>query len=296
MRKPTPRSEKNLNDLYESSDSPVMPTRYAHKSSKLIRSIEKTFYPIIGLVAALFIFAVLDMTDVVSRYNLLPDRVYDMIIAFASAILLIVVVYLLYGLIKSRRKLHHWADVFERNSIRAGIAITMSTTSRRDVLRALYETIEGIGGPLKNYLFSSPEQYKNLIDVKVDEGPVFDILIDKDHLTSQLLNNQVSSIAVSSETTTESVPDKKEEYSKVTSDLIESTKEYGAIIVKIINGRVSKEIVRSFQESISKYTSLTKNKVGLALIIGKSIEAEADPLSKARIKGMDYLVLIEKND
>jgi hypothetical protein len=135
-----------------------------------------------------------------------------------------------------------------------------------------------------------------LIDVKVDEGPVFDILIDKDHLTSQLLNNQVSSIAVSSETTTESVPDKKEEYSKVTSDLIESTKEYGAIIVKIINGRVSKEIVRSFQESISKYTSLTKNKVGLALIIGKSIEAEADPLSKARIKGMDYLVLIEKND
>ena len=227
---------------------------------------------------------------------LLPDRVYDMIIAFASAILLIVVVYLLYGLIKSRRKLHHWADVFERNSIRAGIAITMSTTSRRDVLRALYETIEGIGGPLKNYLFSSPEQYKNLINVKVDEGPVFDILIDKDHLTSQLPNNQVSSIAVSSKTTTESVPDKKEEYSKVTSDLIESTKEYGAIIVKIIDGRVSKEIVRSFQDSISKYTSLTKNKVGLALIIGKSIEAEADPLSKARIKGMDYLILIEKNE
>jgi hypothetical protein len=39
---------------------------------------------------------------------------------------------------------------------------------------------------------------------------------------------------------------------------------------------------------------LTRNKVALALIIGDGIEAEADSLSKLRIKGIDYFILIEK--
>ncbi|MFZ1875669.1 MAG: FeoB-associated Cys-rich membrane protein, partial [Nitrososphaeraceae archaeon] len=161
MKKGSGSRESDI-DMLDSTDSPIMPTRYAHGSSKLIRSIEKTFYPIIGLIAALFLFAILDITDVISKYNILPDRTYDIIITFVAAILLAVVVYLLYSLIKSRKKLHHWADIFERNSIKAGLTISMSTTSKEHVLGALSETIEGIGEPLRDYLSSSPNSYKNL--------------------------------------------------------------------------------------------------------------------------------------
>lgn len=45
MRKGTTQSRKSGFDMYNSIDSPIMPTGYAYKSSKLIRSIEKTFYP-----------------------------------------------------------------------------------------------------------------------------------------------------------------------------------------------------------------------------------------------------------
>lgn len=287
------RSRESDIDMLDSTDSPIMPTRYAHGSSKLIRSIEKTFYPIIGLIAALFLFAILDITDFVSKYNILPDRTYDIIITFVAAILLAMVVYLLYSLIKSRKKLHHWADIFERNSIKAGITISMSTISKEHVLGALSETIEGIGEPLREYLSSSPNSYKNLIDVQIDKDTVFDILIDKDHLINRTPSNQVSSITLSSKTTSTSIPD-NEQTSKEISDLIESTRRYGAIAARVISGRINKETVKSFQAALRKYISSTRNKVALALIIGEGIDEEADNLSKLRIKGIDYFILIEK--
>jgi hypothetical protein len=293
MRKRKGKIENNLNEMNNGFDSPMMPTRYAHGSSKLIRSIEKTFYPIIGLVAALITLAILDITDVVSNHNILPDKTYDLIIIFAAATLLIVVFYLLYGLIKSRKILHHWSDIFERNSIKAGLSIAISTRSKVDVLRAISETIEGIGEPLNEYLSSNPERYRNLIDVPIDKETVFDILIDKDQLTRQSPPNQVSDIALSSKMISSSIPDNKEA-TKDISDLVECTKEYGTIVAKIIDGRISEEIVKSFQEAILKYISLTRNKVGLALIIGEDMDAEADNLSKLRIKGIDYFILIER--
>ena len=125
--------------------------------------------------------------------------------------MLAVVVYLLYSLINSRKKLHHWADIFERNSIKAGITISMSTTSKEHALRALSETIEGIGEPLREYLSSSPDRYKNLIDIQVDKDTVFDILIDKDHLTNRTPSNEFSSITLSSKTTSASIPERNKQ-------------------------------------------------------------------------------------
>ncbi|MGA9317232.1 MAG: FeoB-associated Cys-rich membrane protein, partial [Nitrososphaeraceae archaeon] len=288
MKKGSGSRESDI-DMLDSTDSPIMPTRYAHGSSKLIRSIEKTFYPIIGLIAALFLFAILDITDVISKYNILPDRTYDIIITFVAAILLAVVVYLLYSLIKSRKKLHHWADIFERNSIKAGLTISMSTTSKEHVLGALSETIEGIGEPLRDYLSSSPNSYKNLIDVQIDKDTVFDILIDKDHLINRTPSNQVSSITLSSKTTSTSIPD-NEQTSKEISDLKESTRRYGAITARVTSGRINEETVKSFQAALQKYISSSRNKVALALIIGEGIDEEADNLSKLRIKGIDYFI------
>jgi len=287
------RSRRSNFDVSDSADSPIMPTRYAHESSKMIRSIEKTFYPIIGLIAALIVLAILDISDVVSKYNLLPDKTYDMIITFVATILLVVVAYLLYSLIKSRKTLHLWADVFERNSIKAGITISMSTRSKEHVLRALSETIEGIGEPLREYLSFSPESYKNLIDVQVDKDTVFDILIDKDHLTNRIPLKELSNIALPSKSSSSSVPERQQPIKEI-SDLIESTMGYGAIAAKVINGRISRETVKSFQEALQRYISSTRNKIALALIVGESIDEEADNLSKLRIKGIDYFILIEK--
>lgn len=295
MGKGTFGSRKSNFDMLDSTDSPIIPTRYAYTSSKLIRSIEKSFYPIIGLIAALLVLTVLDMIDILSEYNILPDRAHDLIITIAASILLIAIVYLLYGIIKSRKMLHHWADIFERNSIKAGITISLSDVSNENILRALSETIEGIGGPLREYLSSNPESYKNLVDVQVGKDTVFDILIDKDHLANRTVPNQLSSIAIPSKTTAAIIPG--EEQSNRNNDIIdlpESAKEYGAIIAKVVSGRISKEMVMSFQEDLRKYVSLTKNKVGLALIIGNSIDEEADNLSKLRMKKVDYLILIEK--
>jgi hypothetical protein len=296
MRKGTARSRKSDFDMHDSIDSPIMPTRYAHKSSKLIRSIEKTFYPIIGLIAALLVFAVLDMTDVLVKYNIMPDRTHDIIITSVSAILLIAVVYLLYGIIKSRQMLHHWADIFERNSIKAGLTISMSNTNKENILGALSETIEGIGEPLREYLSSSPENYKNLIDVRITKDTVFDILIDSDRLMNRATSDQVSSVTLPPNTTTATTTSSSSSTSVPDRDLSEAVREYGAIIVKVVTSgnRISKETVKSFQEEIQEYISSTRNKVGLALIVGNSIDTDADELSKLRMKGTDYLILIEK--
>lgn len=299
MRKGTARSRKSDFDMSDSIDSPIMPTRYAHKSSKLIRSIEKIFYPIIGLIAALLVFAIVDMTHILTIYNIMSDRTQDIIIASTAAILLIAVAYLLYIVIKSRRMLHHWADIFERNSIKAGLTISMSNISKENILGALSETIEGIGEPLREYLSSSPENYKNLIDVRITKDTVFDILIDSDRLTNRATSDQVSSVTLPLNTTTTSSSPPSPSPSSTSipdRDLYESVREYGAIIVKVVTSgnRISKETVKSFQEEIQEYISLTKNKVGLALIAGNSIDAEAEELSKSEMKGIDYLILVEK--
>jgi hypothetical protein len=172
----------------------------------------------------------------------------------------------------------------------------MSTKSKEHVLRALSETIEGIGEPLREYLSFSPDSYKSLIDVQVDKDTVFDILIDKDHLTNRIPSNELSNIALPSQSSSASVPERQQQPSEEISDLIESTMGYGAIAAKIINGRISMETVKSFQEALQRFTSSTRNKVALALIVGESIDEEADNLSKMKIKGIDYFILIEKTE
>ncbi len=41
-------------------NSPMLATKYAHESSKLVYSIEKNFYLIICIVSLLFVFSLLD--------------------------------------------------------------------------------------------------------------------------------------------------------------------------------------------------------------------------------------------
>ena len=79
-----------------------------------------------------------------------------MIVTF-SVILLVIILYLLNTLLKSRKILNSWADTFERNSIKTGMAIAMTNKSKEEAIEAIAETVAQIGEPLRNYIFIKRE-------------------------------------------------------------------------------------------------------------------------------------------
>ena len=68
---------------------------------------------------------------------------------------------------------------FERNSIIAGINISMNKLSKEEALTAIAESVEEIGQPLRRY-FSNSLDVKKFIDVPLGKEIVFDVLLDKD--------------------------------------------------------------------------------------------------------------------
>ena len=73
--------------------------------------------------------------------------------------------------------------------------------------------------------------------------------------------------------------DKINSNQQISNSLIDVLKEYGAIIIKIIDGTITKEIVASFSKQLYSYTSSTKNRVTLAIIIGDDASEESYKLS-----------------
>jgi len=254
--------------------SPVLATRYAHIASNLIHTLAKIFVFIIGLISALIVLALLDVLHVAGFTEAIPDMVYDSMIAIFSVILLGVILYLLNTLLKSKRILNSWADTFERNSIKTGMNIAMTNKSKEEAIHAVAETVSQIGEPLRKYI-SSKENYKNFLDINIknnNDDIFFDVLIDQEHVRS--------------------------EYSSNSNDvklLRQSLQEYGAIVIRVVEGTIDAEVVYSYYNSLSKYISLTRNKVGLALIIGDNISENADNIARQYENNkINYIVLIEK--
>ncbi len=131
-------------------NSPILATRYAHESSKLVYSIEKNFYVIICIISSLFVLSLLDILEV---RGVFPVSI-DFVITIFSAISIVILAYTVPNLLKSKRMLKAWADMFERNSIRAGLNISMSNKSKEKTVHAIAETIEEVGEPLRKYISS----------------------------------------------------------------------------------------------------------------------------------------------
>jgi hypothetical protein len=98
---------------------------------------------------------------------------------------------------KSRRILEHWADVFERNSIAAGIRISVGSRTREEVVHAIAENIEEIGPQLQKYI-SSKDNYNEFFDITFGKDAAtaattaqFDIIIDKDNLKPTEINGTI---------------------------------------------------------------------------------------------------------
>ena len=268
----------NFRDLYDNGlHSPILATKYAHVASSLIDTLGKNLILVIGLIFALFVIALLDTLHTTGYTEIIPDAGFDSIITIFSVILFVTTLYLLNNLLKSKRMLSSWAKTFERNSIRAGMNIAMTNRSKEEALHAIAETVEQIGESLRKYI-SSKENYKNFLDANIKinnnkNGILFDVLIDQDHIKDNVSGSDDSGSI----------------------DLKQSLQEYGSIIIKVIDETVDEDTVESFSKTLSNYISLTKNKIGLAVIIGDDISKDAYNIAKQHENNnINYIILVEK--
>jgi len=250
-------------------ESPTLATRYAHRAATLVHSIEKNSYIIIGIVVALFILSILDMLEVHAN---LPFSL-DPIITVFSAGSIVALLYMVRMMIKSKRVLERWADAFERNSISAGINISMGSKTKEEAVRAIAETVEEVGPQLREYI-SSRSNYNEFFDIAFGKEistatTQFDIVIDKDNLK----------------------PTENSSYQ----DLKMTLQKYGSIIVKFVNGTIDANTILSYSNLLSKYVSITKNNVSLALIIGDDATSDAHNLAlHPKDKKIGYMIIIER--
>ena len=255
--------------------SPILVTRYAHESSKLVYSIEKNFYLIICIISSLFVLSLLDFLEV---QGIFPVSI-DFVITIFSAISIAILSYTIPNIIKSKRILRSWADMFERNSIRAGLSISMVNKDKEEAIHAITETIEEVGEPLRKYI-SSKDNLNEFLNVsypssdKADADKIlFDVLIDSERIVS-IKNNDTEDISVR---------------------LRDTLNDYGAIVIKIVDGNVTNDIVKSFSKDVSLYKLASGNKIHLAIIIGEDVSEDSYALAiKLERNGIRYFVLAEK--
>lgn len=251
------------------SDSPILATKYAHRASKLVLSIEKNSYLTIGIILAVFILSTLDVLQVQDH---LPFS-FDPIITIFSAASIAALFYMLTLTIKSKRLLELWADVFERNSIAAGIKISMASRTREEAIHAITETVEEIGPQLREYISSKKDGYNEFFDIVFDQVSTttipFDVVIDKDNV--------------------------KPTENRSSENLKVALQKYGSVIVKFVNGTIDANTILSFSSLLSRYISITKNHVSLALIIGDDATTDAHNLAlHPKDKKSGYMIIIER--
>jgi hypothetical protein len=250
--------EGSSNDDYQSS--PTLITKYAHKSSRLIHSIEKKIIIVIGVVGAIAAISVIDTLEIVGLTDFIGENLDDTIIATLSLISLAALIPVLRLSFQSKRTLKDWAEMFEHNSIKYSMSISLISLNKDDVVRAVAESVEEIEDRLLQYIENGrPSEF---FDRDVG-GHVYDILIDSETVKAE----------------------KDVELKKMLAD-------YGAIIVKIVDGNVSKNDVTSFSKSLADYSIRRRRRdaVGLAMLVGREISSEAYS-DRARVKDV---LLIEK--
>lgn len=258
---------KDKSNDYNLSSSTILTARFGHESVKLVHLVERNLYIVIGLIAAIAILSLMNILGVLEYFSAgNADRTVDILLL---VILIAVLVPLIALLLRSRKVLDRWADMFERNTIATAMSIAMTNRGKEEAVRALTQAVEQVGEPLEEYIISKKSDLKEFLNVPIDKSLMFDVLMDPNHLSSNGGNN-----------------------------FREILEDYGAIIIKVIDSTVDSKSVESFIYSLEKYISITKNQIGLALIIGEGISRDAKEYAGrfSRLKGtrIKHLLLIEK--
>ncbi|MGI0051553.1 MAG: hypothetical protein ACRD8K_07430 [Nitrososphaeraceae archaeon] len=248
------------------ANSKALSTQYCFKSSQLIKSFTKNILFVLIVVILVAAMTIFDLIINLGFINNLPDETIDAVIIVVSIFLILFLVFTVKAILRSQKVLDKWSNLFENNVIRTSIILTINNNSKEEILHALSEIIEEIAIPLQHYLAKS--NHHEFYDVRVnDTTTIFDILIDKatikPTIDSDSLNNTVQN--------------------------------YGSIAVKITENAIDKNITQIFIESLQQYQK-KGNKIGLAILIGKSIDQKSYNLvNKIKDKNInENLILIEK--
>lgn len=164
--------------------------------------------------------------------------------------------------------------MFEENTISSIMNIYLKDRSKEEVIKSLSESIEQLY-LLQEYIVNGPSNVAKFMDVKVNEDLIFDILIDKERVLNENNKNNIGTI-----------------------NLYKEIERYGSIVVNIVDHTIDKPAVELFFNSLLKYISLSKNKIGLALIIGDTANPDgfdlANKLNRKNTKIIHHFILIEK--
>ena len=221
----------------------------------------------------LSILNILGALDYFSTSSEQVDKIVDLTLL---VVLIAVLMPLVLLLLRSRNVLDRWTDMFERNTIIATMSITMAARTKEEAILGLSQSIQEISKPLQEYIDSRKTSLNEFLDVSIhnNNNLIFDVLLDSDHV----LNDGSSSSA--------------------SNNLKNVLKEYGAIIIKIVDGDIDRNLVRSFTDSLLKYNSVTKHPIGMGLVIGDSLTDDArehaNKISFHRKRGIGQLILIVK--
>ena len=257
-------STKNKIDDNIDNHSALLLTQYSSKASQLIKSFTKNIHFLILILLVITGMTILDLSMDLGFINVLSDETIDSIIIGTSIFLIVFTILIVRPVYRSQNLLEKWSNLFDKNAIRTGIILSINNKNKEEILSALSETIEQIAIPLQNYLSKSDK--KEFFDISFN-GTKFNILIDKSTIKSLDGNSLKNTI-----------------------------QDYGSIIVKITDGIIEKDLTYSFIHSLQKYSKQEGNKIGLAIIIGESINQESyDLISKTKDKIInENLILIEK--
>jgi hypothetical protein len=267
--------DSKCND-YDLSSSTILTTRFGNESARLIHSVGKNLYIVVGLIASIAVLSIMNILGVLDYFssNRL-DRVVDVTLLL---VLIGVLVPLVLLLLRSRKVLDRWTDMFERNTIATAMRISMTRRGKEEAILALTQSVDEIYEPLEEYILSKKSDLTEFLDVSIGDGKTsspYDVLIDSSHVLDGDDNNKGNSLR------------------KVLED-------YGAVIIKIVDGYVDRSQVESFVDSLAKYASVSKNQVGLGIIVGEDISPEAKEsvskfISERRRLPINHLLLIDKN-
>lgn len=246
-----------------SADSVIL-TQYSSEASQLIKSFTKNIPLVVTILILIVSTTTLDLIMDLGFTRILSDGTIDAMIIAESLFLILFTLFSIRPVLRSRKILEKWSNLFENNAIRTGIILTIKDKSKEEILYALPEVIDQIAIPLEYYLSKSDK--KEFYNVNIDDITTFDILIDKSTIKS------------------------------IDSDSLKNViQEYGSILIKIVDKVIDKSITQDFLKSLQNYKKRV-NKIGLAIIIGESISQECYILAnKIKDKTISKnLILIEK--
>ena len=262
----------NIGDI-PNLDSNLLLTQYSSEASQLIKSFTKTIPFVVIILAIIAAMTTFDLVMDLGFTRILPDETIDAMIIVVSILLIVLLIFILRPVMRSQKILDKWSNLFENNAIRTGILLTINNKSKEEILNALSETIEEIDIPLHHYL-SKSTNHNEFYNVSIDDT-TFDILIDKSTINSNPTT-----------TTTDA------------NSLGDIIQDYGGILVKITDNTIDKNTTKTFIESLKKYRRKKGNKIGLAILVGESIELKSyELIDRVKDKNIrENLILIEKPD